>query len=798
MSTHRVPGSKNPPPSQGTPQTQAPTGRTYPPVSKGRLWLNLDYAADWGRDNLFIDVMRTARAWRAETSTQFDDARARATMMATADADGYPTQIPPGVKWAGTFVLMEQAPESAPVLGGRYRMEYQGAGTVLVSGANQTRGAGWIEFDYTPDGSNSVDVRISSTTAGNHIRGMRCYMLKHADLLAAGQRVHPAFKAAWGGVGLLRFMLPLSTNEAQHQHWAEAPQPTSICRGLSYREVVEVCNELGCHGWFNLPMRATADYVTQAARVVRDHLNPALKAYVEWSNEWWNSAPGFAAHPYVESLRAGKPYNFAEQAGGRSAETMAAWSAVFAGQMHRTVRVANVHTHWHGLEEAFLNAPGWVAEASGRPVPHTLHDAIAVTGYFSPGSSWPEVISAARANYEKGMALLVKRVEEDVEAHRTKHYPYFRRVADRLGKSLVMYEGGTHTTNPGGLADAALANRLANDFNHGPAIYGVYNKMMRVWSGFGDGAFNQFSSTRRFEPAGTFGAQLYINDFNQQRYKAARDYNAGALPTARADIEPLPLSLKLIVTGHSISDAIMNGELQGAIAAMGGSANITRSQSASSTAQWRWNECQGADVRGLLQAPGAHYDAFLGVEAQGGGYGSPPRCSVQAHIAWSDAHTYATLWHNLAAGTGARTFYANVWCNDPLRAFDAAWRAAQDLEAPLWDDIIDHVNTHRSAGTPEMRLVPWLQMFNAVYDAIQSEAVTGIGMADLFTDDVHCATPIGRWLQIATALAVIYRRHPDTLPADAGEGAQVSDALAVQLRPIVWATCLAIPRTGLA
>lgn len=781
-----------------------PLSGGFPPVSDGRLWVNADFASeDWGRDSLFLDVMRTARPWRAQTASEFDDATLRAEMMASADADGYPTVLPAGVIQAGTFVLMEQATESAPVIGGRYRLEWQGSGTVVVNGPNQTTGTNaygsWIEFDYTPNGTNSVDVRITAITPGNHPRGMRCYMVAHAALIAQGRRVHPAFAAAWGGVKLIRFMLTQRTNVNEQEVWADAPQPTSICRGVSWRELVDVCNELGCDGWFHLPHRATSGYVTQAATVVRDHLNPALKAYVEYSNEWWNSAFGFNCYPYLEALRAGKSYNFAEQAGGRSAEVMQAWSAVFAGQMSRTVRVAGMHTGWQGLEQDFLLAPGWVAEVGGRPVPHTLHDAIAVTGYFNcPASEWPAVLTAAGADYATGRALMIEKIEEDIAAA---PFPYFRGVADTLGKDLIMYEGGSHIENPGGLSAPTLANTLINEVNTGSLIYDLYDQMMRTWDAIGDGPFMQFSTTRRPQATGAFGAQHYINDFTQPRYTALMDYNAGTLPTAgTGPITPLPLNLRFVVTGHSIPDAIVRTPLAEAITAMGGTAQKWTATGPHVTAQWRWNNpvTTGTpdNVKALMEAGGAAYDAFLGIEAHGGNYGG--RASVQEHITWSDAYGYAVLWHNLAASTGAQTYYANFWRNDPSETFGSDWRAAQDSEIPLWDAIIDHVNANKAAGTPTMRLVPWLQVWCAVYDAIQAGTVTGVTMGAFFSDDVHPDTNAGRWLQLATLLAVVWRRHPDELPAAASSLATISSGLAAQLRPIVWNTCLSTARTGLS
>jgi hypothetical protein len=174
---------------------------------------------------------------------------------------------------------------------------------------------------------------------------------------------------------------------------------------------------------------------------------------------------------------------------------------------------------------------------------------------------------------------------------------------------------------------------------------------------------------------------------------------------------------------------------------------------------------------------------------------------VQTHITFSDAYGAALLWHNLAASRGAQTFYSNFWRDDTAEIFGSSWRASCDLEAPLWDGIIDDVNANRAGGSPAMRLVPWLQVFMAIYDAIEAGTITGLTMGDFFIDTVH-PTNIGVWAQMATVMAVMYQRHPSQLShsisLEFGGTFSIDAGLAAQLRPIVWATCLATPRTGLA
>lgn len=786
--------------ANGTGLLLSPTGAktvvipdtSFPAAADGRLWLNLDFAADWTPDNFLIDAMRQSRMWRAGTASSQNDLTLLADMMATADADNYPTELPAGVLLCGTVILTEQATDAAPSLAGRYRLEWQGTGTVVVAGGtSQTSGTGWIEFDYTPTGSNLVEVQITALpNPADNIRAMHCYNLDHAALRAAGQVVNPAFKAAWPNISLIRPMQSFETNTNTNGDWAFAPTPTSIGRGACNEDMIAAANEMGCNLWINIPSRADSNYVTQVATLVRDNLNPALKCYFEYANEWWNWAGGFETYPYLEALRASKPYDFTEMAGGRSCETMVAVSTVFSGQMHRVVRVAGMHTGWLGLEDGFLNAPGWVAEVGGRVAPHTVHDAIAVTGYFNCDTDeWEGILTAATANYATGLALLIEKTLEHIEALRTSNFPHFRDVADTYGMDMIMYEGGSHLLNPGGLSNSALCDTLLADLNTGADLYDVYDAMFQAWHQFSAFSFNQFVGISD----SAFGCMAHLNDTSQGRYQAVLDYNDGTLTA----VTPLPLNQRLIVTGHSIPDAI-NGPLDDAITAMGGTPATFFGTGPFAGAQYRWeNDPAGPlQVRSLLEAGGASYDAFIGIEASDYYLGSS-RSTVQQFISFGNAFQFALEWHNAAAATGAQTYYGNFCRNDTAELFDASWRAAQDAEVLLWDSIIDDVNANKDVGTPDMLLVPWAQALMAVWDGIDSGAVTGTTMAAIFVDDIHPSSAIGRWIQIATTMAVVYHRHPDELPANAGTDANIDSGLAAQLRPIIWNVCRTTARTGL-
>ena len=61
-----------------------------------------------------------------------------------------------------------------------------------------------------------------------------------------------------------------------------------IIPGVSLEYQIALVNTLNVNAWFNIPHLADDDYIQNMALLIRDTLNPSLKAYIEYSNEIWN------------------------------------------------------------------------------------------------------------------------------------------------------------------------------------------------------------------------------------------------------------------------------------------------------------------------------------------------------------------------------------------------------------------------------------------------------------------------------------------------------------------------------
>jgi len=120
--------------------------------------------------------------------------------------------------------------------------------------------------------------------------------------------------------------------------------------------MVALANRLNADPWFNLPHKADNNYVRQYAKYVKENLRPGLKAYVEYTNEAWNSI--FTQAHYVKDM--GERMNLDEdrdKAGYkyfslRSVQIFDMFEQTFGGK-ERLVRVMGSWTGWTRLSEMF-------------------------------------------------------------------------------------------------------------------------------------------------------------------------------------------------------------------------------------------------------------------------------------------------------------------------------------------------------------------------------------------------------------------------------------------------------------
>jgi len=538
--------------------------------------INLASAVDWSTGLPFLDLMKTARSWIGHGDGEWqvmnrDDLEAAGAL----DEHGWPTKIPAGVSSIGTLVLTGQ-PDNATGAMGRYLVRWQGAGQIEVDlgAANVTHGPNSVEFDYVP-GTDLVHIDIIETDpagVGDYIRDITIVRKDRAALFDSGEMFNPEWTALIRGFEVLRFMDWMHTNDATLAHWQDRPEPDDATwrrYGVPVEVMIRLAEELGAEPWFTIPHLADDDFARNFAALVRDQLDPGLRAWVEFSNEVWNWQFDQAhwADEQAKALWRRNP-SWIQVYAGRASEVADIWTDVFGDEADaRLVRVIATQTGWMGLEQEILNAPKWVAEEKGRTAPGKHFDAYAVTGYFGghlgrgdwadPVRDWIADSKAVAAAAADSQGLTGAARTAYLEAHRfdaavTRAYehlagadgpqegvhdvpslvdtafPYHAGVAADWGLEMVAYEGGTHVVASWENHDDEELNDFLIHFNYTPEMAALYAQLFAGWKAVDPGVFVAFNDVEAPSKYGSWGHLRYLGDQNPRwdALVAARDGGA--------------------------------------------------------------------------------------------------------------------------------------------------------------------------------------------------------------------------------------------------------------------------------
>lgn len=506
------------------------------------LAIGLNGVTDWSTQHPFIDLMKTARGWVGHLRGQFGGVEFEAMREGGyVDEHGWPRALPPGVVALETFVLTDQ-PAEARGLATRYVLSYEGIGRVQVTGSvsNRRYSPNKVHFDYTPgDGPVGIKIdRIDPKKTGDYPRNMRLMREDHVPLYELGLRFNPDWLRHIRDLRVVRFMDWMSTNNSVQVTWDDRPRVDDFSyayyvRGVPVEVMVDLANEIGVDAWFSMPHMADDDYVRQFATYVRDHLNPGLKAYVEYSNEVWNwqfAQATYAAEQAAARWGAEVGDGWMQFAGMRAAQVADIWTEVFADQAEdRLVRVIATQTGWLGLEDGLLNAPSWVAEDPSHRPPHMSFDAYAITAYFHVDGEADDaarrVLDWLEQGEDKATELLLEDLRRTSVATLTEQqFPHHAEVAQRYDLDLVIYEAGTHVV---ALNDWTQDERLTaffTAFNYHPGVAEIYDEILTAWHQAGGTLFNAFVDVHAPSRWGSWGHLRHLDDSNP-RWDLLMAYN---------------------------------------------------------------------------------------------------------------------------------------------------------------------------------------------------------------------------------------------------------------------------------
>lgn len=481
-----------------------PTAR---PGAGPRIGMNLEALVDWSREWALVDVFKASREWMGQGGQNL-----------LTDPRGYPVLSD---KQTTSTLMVRELDGHYPK--GMYVATYEGKGKVEMQRWDVTQVVkqqpGRIEAAVFP-ANGGIQLDIPESDPKDPVRNLHVWM---PGFEGAKSPFHPLFVERLKPFQVLRFMTWQKTNNSPLKTWAEQPKLEdarySTERGAPVELLVELANTTKTHPWFCIPHEADDDYVRQFARVVKEKLDPSLKAYVEYSNEVWNY--GFSQTGWAQrrgaALGLGDPelLRFYAQ---RSVEVFKIWEEVFGGR-ERLVRV---------LATQFVNP--WASEqVLTWKKAHEHADALAIAPYFGYEFGNPKT-AAKVAGMTTGQ--LLDALEEEVDGKNREGIRKQAEVAQKYGLELIAYEGGQHLAGTGGAENNEALTRLFIAANRHPRMHDLYRRHLAHWYAAGGGLYVVFSNVGAPSKWGSWGVLEYQDQPVEEapKYRAVTNFIRAELP----------------------------------------------------------------------------------------------------------------------------------------------------------------------------------------------------------------------------------------------------------------------------
>jgi hypothetical protein len=467
-----------------------------PTPAQSSLGINLAGPADWSTEHPFVDVFKMSRKWISQRKGQ---PWGKGPELAR-DQHGWITRLEPDCFAETPLLTAGHAPS------GEYICLFDGEGSIDIRGVRRivSSAPGRIVVDV--DGNKGgLFLQVRSTDPANYVRNIRLIMPGHEQTYRQ-QPFNPAFLARWRSFNTYRFMDWMETNGSKIGRWEQRPTPDDCNyteRGIPAEVMVELCNRQRANAWFCMPHLADDQYVQAFASYVRDHLDPSLKAHVEYSNEVWNSMfpqTRYAGDRGLELKLADKHWEAAwRYSARRSVEIFKIWDDVFANDARgRVVRVIasqmvpHVSVQKLSFEEAFRHC-----------------DALAIAPYIQMSTSPRPGKSDKTPGADEVASWTIDRLMDHVEnvalPGALKAIQEQKTIADKYHVKLIAYEAGQHLVGVAGAENNDRLTKLFHVANRHPRMTDVYTKYLDGWKQAGGGLCCIFSSTGQYSKWGSWG-----------------------------------------------------------------------------------------------------------------------------------------------------------------------------------------------------------------------------------------------------------------------------------------------------
>ena len=470
------------------------------PNQNTRLGLNVSGIADFSAELPFVDIFKTARQW---TSQQ--DGRPWGQGPALdLDANGWVRSLQPNCR-AEAF-LFTGMDGHCPT--GSYVILYDGQGTLVAGGAASIISSSPGRMVATVNGQFYLS--LNATNPSDYLRNIRVIMPGYESTYQT-QIFNPAFIDMMKSYNTIRFVNWMEANHSPVSTWSQRPTPSSATWagiGTPLEIMIDLCNRTKSNPWFCLPHLATDDYITRFATMVRERLDPSLRAYVEYSNEVWNFGFSQTHWAMQQGRAAGLSSNDFEALlcfySRRSVQLFDLWTAVYGGN-GRFVRVMGSQAGNFSVAEIILNFENAKAKT----------DALAIAPYFSMNvgpDSWGGTLTESNVQgwtVTQALDYLQNTALPEASGWMRAN----KQVATAAGVPRVLcYESGQHAVGVAGVENNDTITNLLMAANRHPRMNQLYQTYLDNWvSESGNDVNCLFASVGGFSKWGSWGMQEFLD-----------------------------------------------------------------------------------------------------------------------------------------------------------------------------------------------------------------------------------------------------------------------------------------------
>jgi hypothetical protein len=451
------------------------------------------------------------------------------------DPNGWPTSLkavnePATQQFTRVSALILRSPSSNSVYAsGQYIVLYQGQGTLSYgfdaekNSSASTPGRDVINVANATAGG--ILISITSTDpngTGNYIRDIQVVSAAQEGALAGGQMFNPTFLNLLRNFRALRFMDWFNTNGSTLSSWSNRPLPTDATwaskGGVPYEVAVQLANAVSADGWFNVPIMADDNFITQFATLVHNQLGTSQNAYVELSNEVWNS--GFSQFAYANAQgramwpNAGSGADYGNNwYGMRVAQMCDIWKRAWGADSTRVLCVmgAQAAVPWTATEA--LNCALWTGTGNAPCSSHGI-GAVAIAPYFggTAPSSWTSqpdggltsLFAAMTSQNDPGVPSggFLGQALGWVAAYGPALAAYkLPLIAYESGQSFVSFPHGVNSDG----TNNALTNLYINA-NRDPRMQSAYQSYLQGWKSNGGELIMHYNDIGQYGQYGEWGA----------------------------------------------------------------------------------------------------------------------------------------------------------------------------------------------------------------------------------------------------------------------------------------------------